>query len=182
MSPPSLHFILIFYLFSWSPGQKLVLKAEKHLVSGRVTCVETIPDLQILIDSAAERSTKALSQSEVVNGLHQYKFSFYSNPHEDVNIEPQASKFLFDPVKLMISVGDECSLNSAVFSATKGLFVAGSVKPALEGVQITIKSASLPEGTVTHTDASGKYSVGPFARDLEYSVEAEKIGYVLTQV
>ena len=167
--------------FKWSPGQKLALKAEKHLVSGRVTCVETIPDLQILIDSNAERSTKALTQSEVVNGLNQYKFSFYSIPHEDINIEPQAAKFLFDPAKLLISVVDDCSLNSAVFSATKGLFVAGSVTPALEGIKITIKSGSLAEPAITSTDAKGKYSVGPFVRDLEYTVEAEKIGYVLTQ-
>jgi hypothetical protein len=167
--------------FSWSPGQKLNLKAEKHLVTGRVTCVETIPDLQILVDSSAERITKALTESEVVNGLNQYKFSFYSSPHEDISIEPQSSKFLFDPVKLMISVANDCSLNSAVFSATKGLFVAGSVIPALEGVKITIRSSSLSEAATTTTDSQGKYSMGPFVRDLDYTVEAEKIGYVLTQ-
>jgi len=82
---------------------------------------------------------------------------------------------------LLISVVDDCSLNSAVFSATKGLFVAGSVTPALEGIKITIKSGTLAEPAITSTDAKGKYSVGPFVRDLEYTVEAEKIGYVLTQ-
>jgi len=168
--------------FKWTPGHKLILKSEKHVVSGRVSCVESIPDLQIVVDSTSERSTKALSQSEVVNGLYQYKFSFYSNPHEDINIEPQASKFLFDPAKLMISMGDDCSLNSAIFSATKGLFVQGSVTPALEGAKITIKSESLPEPVTTSTDAKGKYSVGPFPRDLAYTVDAEKIGFVISNL
>eukprot|EP00088_Acartia_fossae_P034516 TRINITY_DN3542_c0_g1_i4.p1 TRINITY_DN3542_c0_g1~~TRINITY_DN3542_c0_g1_i4.p1 ORF type:complete len:1220 (+),score=313.21 TRINITY_DN3542_c0_g1_i4:29-3661(+) len=174
--------------FKWTPGgQKLNLKADKHLVSGRVTCVETISDLQIsVVDSKTDRRTIALTKPELVNGLHQYPFSFYSSPHEDISIEPQASKFLFEPVRLMISVADECSLNSAIFSATKGLFVSGEVVPALEGVTITITptptspSKTLTQPMTTTTDAKGKYSVGPFARDLEYTVSAEKIGYVFT--
>ena len=67
------------------------------------------------------------------------------------------------------------------FSATKGLFVAGSLTPALADVAITLQSAQLAEAASTVTDAEGKYSMGPFSRDIKYTVKAEKLGYVITE-
>jgi hypothetical protein len=31
------------------------------------------------------------------------------------------------------------------------------------------------------TDSAGRYSLGPFPRDLAYTVKAEKLGYILTE-
>ena len=57
----------------------------------------------------------------------------------------------------------------------------GSIEPALSGAKIELSSTSLPQPALTSTDAKGKYSLGPFPRDLEYTMHAEKVGYVITQ-
>jgi len=167
--------------FKWSAGQKINMRAEKHLVSGRVSCVEAIPDLQMTVHTQSEVKTMALTQPENKDGLHSYKFSYMSNPHEEITMEPLASKFLFNPSKLHVSVEDDCQLDSAIFTATKGLFVSGSVSPALDGAEVILTSPSLNQPVKSVTDAKGKYSLGPFPRDLEYSVNIEKLGYIITQ-
>jgi len=168
--------------YKWKAGDKRVsLIADKHLVSGRLTCVETIPDLQVNVQSPTEMKTIALTQPETKDGLFSYRFSYYSSPHEELSLEPVAAKFLFNPTKLHISVANDCQVDSAVFTATKGLFVTGSIEPALSGAKIELSSTSLPQPALTSTDAKGKYSLGPFPRDLEYTMHAEKVGYVITQ-
>jgi len=165
----------------WSPGSKVSLRADKHLISGRVNTVETIPDLQMQVHTSTEVKTLALTQPEAKDGLNLYRFSYMSNPHEEVTMEPIASKFLFNPTKLHISMEDDCQLDLVLFTATKGLFISGAVKPALEGVAITLESSSLPEPATIVTDVSGKYTLGPFPRDLQYTVKAERLGYVITE-
>jgi len=166
--------------FKWMPGERLTLRAEKHIVSGRVSCVETIPDLQLMVRSSTDTKTMALTQPENRDGLQVYRFSYLSNPHEEISMEPLAAKFLFDPTKLHISVEDECQIDSAVFSATKGLFVSGSIRPVLEGANIQLTSSALPSPVTTTTDAKGNYLMGPFPRDLKYEVTASKIGYIIS--
>jgi len=34
-----------------------------------------------------------------------FRFSYLSNPHEEITLEPGAAKFLFSPTKQYISVG-----------------------------------------------------------------------------
>jgi hypothetical protein len=167
--------------FLRTPGQKLVLRAEKHLVSGRVSSVETIPDLQIIVHTQTEIKTMALTQPENKDGLQSYRFSYLSNPHEEITLEPVAAKFLFNPTKLHISVEDDCLLESAIFTATQGLFISGSIRPVVEGASILLSSPSLPQPVSTTTDIKGDYSMGPFPRDIDYGLQAEKIGYIISQ-
>ena len=96
-------------------------------------------------------------------------------------MEPLASKFLFQTSKLHVSMGDDCQLDQVKFTATKGLFVSGAVTPALADVAISLESEQLGEAATTLTDAEGKYSMGPFSRDIKYSVKAQKLGYVITE-
>jgi hypothetical protein len=52
----------------WSPAQKggggVVLRGERHTVSGRVTAVEEIPDLQLVVHTQSEVKTFALTQAD----------------------------------------------------------------------------------------------------------------------
>ena len=109
------------------------------------------------------------------------RFGHNAVPHEQLTMEPIATKFLFQQTKLHVSMGDDCQLDLVKFTATKGLFVAGSVTPALADVAITLQSEMLGEPASTVTDAEGKYSMGPFSRDIKYTVKAEKLGYVITE-
>ena len=63
----------------------------------------------------------------------------------------------------------------------QGLFVSGTIEPALAGARVELRSDSLAQPAVAMTDAKGGYSLGPFPRDLEYTVHAEKVGYVINQ-
>ena len=71
--------------------------------------------------------------------------------------------------------------NKLKFTATKGLFVSGIVIPALADVAISLESEQLGEAATTLTDTEGKYAMGPFSRDIKYSVKAQKLGYVITE-
>ena len=56
----------------------------------------------------------------------------------------------------------------------------GSVTPPLPGVTIKLEAAALnPTEVTVETDGKGAYSLGPFPRDLKYTVVAERLGYVL---
>ena len=49
----------------WSPGQQgVVLRGEKHTVSGRITAVEEISDLQVVVHTPSEVKTIALAQAD----------------------------------------------------------------------------------------------------------------------
>jgi len=166
---------------TWSTGQEVRLRAVRHLVSGRVTSVEEIPDLQMMVTSQQEVQTIALTSPENREGLFYYKFGHNANPYEEFTMEPIAAKFLIKPSKLHVRVEDDCQLDSVVFTATKGLFVTGSITPALEGATVTLESDQLDQPVTITTNEMGSYSLGPFPRDIKYKVKAEKLGYVITE-
>jgi len=166
---------------SWSSGQEVRLRAVRHLVSGRVTSVEEIPDLQMMVTSQQEAHTMALTSLENREGLFYYKFGHNASPYEELTMEPIAAKFLISPAKLHVRVEDDCQLDSVSFTAAKGLFVSGSITPALEGATITLESDQLDQPVTITTDQNGGYSLGPFPGDIKYTVKADKLGYVITE-
>jgi len=166
---------------SWSSGQEVRLRAVRHLVSGRVTSVEEIPDLQMMVTSQQEAHTIALTSPENREGLFYYKFGHNASPYEELTMEPISAKFLISPAKLHVRVEDDCQPDSVIFTATKGLFVSGSITPALEGATITLESDQLDQPVTITTDQKGSYSLGPFPRDIKYTVKADKLGYVITE-
>jgi len=167
---------------SWKSGEKVKLRAVRHLVSGSVASTETIPDLEMRVTTESnEVHTIALTSPENKNGLFYYKFGHNAIPHEQLIMEPKAAKFLFQQAKLTVTIADDCQLDFVKFTATRGLFVSGSVTPPLEGVVISLEAEQLPAPVTIETDKDGKYSLGPFSRDLKYSVKAEKLGYVITE-
>jgi len=166
---------------SWTPGSTVILTAVRHAVTGRVTAIQPIPDLQVMIYSQAETQTLAITEPETKDGLFYYRFNYQALPHQDITIEPMASKFLFNPSKLHVAVADDCQSDVAIFTATQGLFLTGSIVPPIADVVLTISSPQLPSPVTVNTDEQGAYSAGPFPRDLEYTVKAEKLGYVIAE-
>ena len=47
------------------------------------------------------------------------RFGHYAVPNEQLTVEPLASKFLFQPSKLDVSMGDDCQVDLVKFTATK---------------------------------------------------------------
>ena len=167
---------------SWQSGEKVMLRAVRHLVSGTVAATETIPDLQMMVTTESkEVHTIALTSPDNMDGLYYYKFGHNALPHEQLIMQPIASKFLFQQPKLHVTIADDCQLDLVKFTATKGLFVSGIISPVLEGVVVTLESEQLSEPVITETDKQGKYSLGPFSRDISYKLKAEKLGFVLSE-
>ena len=169
------------------------LRAASHLVTGRVTSVEKVSDLQLVVRSQGETKTVDLGDPEEKDGLFYYRFGHQAAPHEEIVLEPKASRHLISPSRLHLLVADDCQLEAAIFTATPGLFVTGdsslqicsflkfsvisncsimlhihcpgSVTPPLSGVTIKLEAAALNPAEVTiETDSKGAYSLGPFPR------------------
>ena len=94
-------------------------------MTGRVTSVEKVSDLQLVVRSQGETKTVDLGDPEEKDGLFYYRFGHQAAPHEEVVLEPKASRHLISPSRLHLLVADDCQLEAAIFTATPGLFVTG---------------------------------------------------------
>uniref|UniRef100_A0A663EUM8 Uncharacterized protein n=1 Tax=Aquila chrysaetos chrysaetos TaxID=223781 RepID=A0A663EUM8_AQUCH len=128
-----------------------------------------------------EEGTKPPVQEmvEELQGPFLHEFSYWK-----ITVTPSSKKLLFYPpyVETVVS-GESCPGKLIEIHGKAGLFLEGQIHPELEGVEIVIgeKGATSPLITV-FTDDKGAYSVGPLHSDLEYTVTAQKEGFVLTAV
>ena len=127
--------------------------------------MEKVPDLQLLVKSQGDTKTVDLGDPEEKDGIFYYRFGHQAARHEEVVLEPKASRHLISPSRLHLLVADDCQLEAAIFTATPRLFVAGSVTSPLPRVVTKLEAAALNPSTVTvETDSKGAYSLGPFPR------------------
>ena len=119
------------------------LRAASHLVTGRVTSVEKVTDLQLVVRSQGETKTVDLGDPEEKDGLFYYRFGHQAAPHEEVVLEPKASRHLISPSRLHLLVADDCQLEAAIFTATPGLFVTGD-SSMLHKYNASFSSATFP--------------------------------------
>ncbi|XP_043945088.1 nodal modulator 1-like isoform X1 [Protopterus annectens] len=113
-----------------------------------------------------------------------YDFFYWARAGEKITVTPSSKELLFYPPSLEATIsGESCPGKLIEIQGKVGLFLEGHVHPELEGVEIAIheKGADSPLITVV-TDEQGSYSVGPLHSDLEYTVTAEKEGFVLTKM
>uniref|UniRef100_A0A8B9IYM5 NOMO2 protein n=1 Tax=Amazona collaria TaxID=241587 RepID=A0A8B9IYM5_9PSIT len=133
-----------------------------------------------------EEGTKPPVQEmvEELQGPFLYEFSYWARSGEKITVTPSSKELLFYPpyVETVVS-GESCPGKLIEIHGKAGLFLEGRIHPELEGVEIIIgeKGATSPLITV-FTDDKGAYSVGPLHSDLEYTVTAQKEGFVLTAV
>ncbi|KFQ29534.1 Nodal modulator 3, partial [Mesitornis unicolor] len=133
-----------------------------------------------------EEGTKPPVQEmvEELQGPFLYEFSYWARSGEKITVTPSSKELLFYPpyVETVVS-GESCPGKLIEIHGKAGLFLEGRIHPELEGVEIVIgeKGATSPLITV-FTDEKGAYSVGPLHSDLEYTVTAQKEGFVLTAV
>ncbi|PKU44847.1 nodal modulator 1 [Limosa lapponica baueri] len=133
-----------------------------------------------------EEGTKPPVQEmvEELQGPFLYEFSYWARSGEKITVTPSSKELLFYPpyVETVVS-GESCPGKLIEIHGKAGLFLEGQIHPELEGVEIVIgeKGATSPLITV-FTDDKGAYSVGPLHSDLEYTVTAQKEGFVLTAV
>ncbi|XP_041433909.1 nodal modulator 3 [Xenopus laevis] len=117
-----------------------------------------------------------------LEGPFSYEFSYWARSGEKITVTPSSKELLFYPssVEAVVS-GENCPGKMIEIQGKAGLFLEGQIHPELEGVEIVIseKGAASPLITV-FTDDKGSYSVGPLHSDLEYTISAQKEGFVMT--
>ncbi|XP_066546008.1 BOS complex subunit NOMO1 [Amia ocellicauda] len=123
-------------------------------------------------------------RAEDLRGPFTYEFSYWARAGEKITVTPSSKELLFYPPEVeAIITGESCPGRMVEIQGRAGLFLEGQIYPELEGVEITIseRGAATPLITVA-TNEGGVYSVGPLHSDLEYSIAANKEGFVLTPV
>ncbi|CAN2391607.1 carbohydrate binding, partial [Pristimantis euphronides] len=176
---------------------KSSIDSEPALVLGPLKSIEETRREQQLAEIEARRLEREKSDAqetdaqpptqEVVgklDGPFTYEFSYWARSGEKITVTPSSKELLFYPpsVEAVVS-GESCPGKLIEIHGKAGLFLEGQIHPQLEGVEIVIseKGAVSPLITV-FTDDKGSFSVGPLHSDLEYTISAQKEGFVLTAV
>ncbi|XP_009090374.1 nodal modulator 1 [Serinus canaria] len=133
-----------------------------------------------------EEGTKPPVQEmvEELQGPFLYEFSYWARSGEKITVTPSSKELLFYPpyVEAVVS-GESCPGKLIEIHGKAGLFLEGRIHPELEGVEIVISEKGATSALITiFTDDKGTYSVGPLHSDLEYTITAQKEGFVLTAV
>uniref|UniRef100_A0A452HR85 Uncharacterized protein n=1 Tax=Gopherus agassizii TaxID=38772 RepID=A0A452HR85_9SAUR len=136
--------------------------------------------------SQEEEGTKPPVQEmvEELQGPFSYEFSYWARSGEKITVTPSSKELLFYPPSVQTIVsGESCPGKLIEILGKAGLFLEGQIHPELEGVEIIIGEKGVASPLITvFTDDKGAYSVGPLHSDLEYTVTAQKEGFVLTEV
>ncbi|XP_015744485.1 nodal modulator 1-like [Python bivittatus] len=121
---------------------------------------------------------------EELLGPFHYEFSYWARSGEKITVTPSSKELLFYPPSIETVVsGESCPGKLIEIYGKAGLFLEGQIHPELEGVEIIISEKGAPSPLITvFTDDKGSYSVGPLHSDLEYTVTAQKEGFILSAV
>src|SRR5690606_36127333 len=95
-------------------------------------------------------------------------------------ITPSSPQLLFYPVQRTVRIEkDACQEAVETIAGRPGLYLKGSIQPALPGVHVTVYVEDDSQNKVgeAETRADGKYSIGPLYDDKKYSLTATKEGY-----
>ncbi|CAM5086897.1 unnamed protein product [Natator depressus] len=176
---------------------KSSIDSEPDLVLGPLKSLQELRREQQLAEIEArrqEREKKGLEEEgtkppvqemvEELQGPFSYEFSYWARSGEKITVTPSSKELLFYPpsVESIVS-GESCPGKLIEIHGKAGLFLEGQIHPELEGVEIIIGERGVTSPLITvFTDDRGAYSVGPLHSDLEYTITAQKEGFVLTEV
>ena len=177
----------------WNSDQPtpIHLKSVRHRIGLVVQSDHEIADLGVTA-SLANGQTIALTPESVDqrsgNEFH-HRFALNAASGETLQVVAAADSLLFFPPTLSLTVGRDCDDQAGTIIAQRGLYVSGSVRPAIGEVQVTISGGRLDSPVTVETDASGRYSYGPVNLDghpildlaQTFRLEAKKKGYIVRE-
>ena len=166
------------------------LKSTRHRMGVVVRSDRQVPDLLVTATTAAQQKmTMKLDSVERVSAQEfEHRFVLADAPSgETLQVVATADSLLFFPPTLSLAVGRECNDRAGSIIAQQGLYVTGTIRPAISDVQITITGGRLSQPAVVLTDAQGRYNFGPVNLDghpildmaATFTVTAEKRGYII---
>ncbi|GFT64984.1 nodal modulator 2 [Nephila pilipes] len=172
------------FKFNTSNPVEITLSPIKHLVTGNILTELNVTDLKVSVKKQPQPNEEIISLQEPLDkkgNFFRYTFSVFVQPNSDLELKVSSKQLLFRPSTSTIKVQDDCMENAVEIIGKKGLFLNGSVTPAIEGVTIKVLLKKTNElYTETLTDNNGSFLVGPLEDESDYIVTAETEGYVFT--
>lgn len=175
----------------WSSDKPILahLKSIRHRVGVVVLSDHEIIDLQVSATSSSGQTTqlKLESVDQRSENEFEHRFVFDAPSGETLQVVATAESLLFFPSTLALTVGRECDDKAGAIIAQRGLYVSGSIRPAISDVQITISGGRLSQPVTVETDSNGHYNYGPVNLDghpildlaATFTLDAKKRGYII---
>lgn len=172
------------FKFDTSNPVEITLSPTKHLVTGNILTELNVTDIKVSVRKQPNTNEEIISLQEPLDKkgiFFRYTFSVFVQPSSDLELKVSSKQLLFRPSTSSIKVRDDCMENAVEIIGKRGLFLNGSVTPAIQGVTIKVLLKKTNElYTETLTDNKGSFLVGPLEDESDYTVTAETEGYVFT--
>lgn len=165
------------------------LKSVSHRVGIVIRSDHEVANLQVTATSTNSETTSLMLESVEKPSTNQYEHHFVFNAPsgETLQVVATADSLLFFPATLQLTVGRECNDKAGTIIAQRGLYVSGSIRPAISEVQVTIIGGRLAQPVTVETDSNGQFIFGPVNLDghpildlaATFKLEAKKRGYIV---
>lgn len=155
----------------------VTLSATKHQLTGAVRATEVAPFTVEVQSSGSKTVLGPLNPSP--EDPHLYVFELWVRDGETITLTPGSptNLYQYEPASHTLTMPGDCVLNTVTFEAERALFIHGRIVPPIADVTITVEGDGK---AYTYTsDSGGKYVAGPLDNSVQYSVSAEKRGYVM---
>lgn len=189
------------YNFDTKSPENLNLQVMDFRMEGSIVVTEGLSQSlaeQISIPVKAQRPSISSSLFDIeakytktVNKMHIYKYMIWarlgdafevtppiSEPIDNGEQDPRSSLLFYPRSQTIVMNEEKCPFLVPSFKARPGLYLTGTVTPAVDGVQIIVQSSQDPEFSLTaYSKKDGSYSAGPLYDIGNYKVEAFSEGY-----
>ncbi|XP_076247163.1 BOS complex subunit NOMO3 isoform X2 [Calliopsis andreniformis] len=169
------------YTWDTSNLSPILLHSMEHNHKGSIQSASALDDIKVKIENGEETITLGPLKFVQQENVYKYEFEFKAKADNIYTITPMSDILLFSPPSLKVLGVNDCQNDIATFIGDLGKIIAGKINPPLEGVTVQIfgNDKSSPIHTLV-TQKDGTYNVGPLDGKVDYSVTAEKDGYVIT--
>ncbi|XP_076380819.1 uncharacterized protein LOC117223312 [Megalopta genalis] len=170
-----------FYAWDTNSLSPILLHSSEHSHKGSIQSASSLNPVKVNIKTLGDVVTLGPLKPVKEGNFYKYEFEFKAKTDNVYTITPLSDILLFSPPSLKVLAVNDCQNDVASFIGEMGKIIAGKINPPLEGVTVQIfgNDKTSPIHTlVTRND--GAYVVGPLDRKIDYSVTAEKDGYVIT--
>ncbi|XP_015179273.1 PREDICTED: nodal modulator 1 [Polistes dominula] len=170
------------FVWDTSNSSPIILTSTEHRHLGNIISSSALDGVKVKIESTSGNIIIGPLKYIKKGNNFKYEFEFTTKTDNVYIITPLSDMLLFNPPSVKVLGVNECHNDIATFTGDLGVIIAGKISPPLEGVTVQIfgKDKESPMHTII-TKKEGTYSVGPLDGKIEYSVTAEKEGFVITE-
>ncbi|KAK3262340.1 hypothetical protein CYMTET_28799 [Cymbomonas tetramitiformis] len=179
------------YTFDTAAPRALDLRATHSQLKGTIVVDETAQEsagnvwVQMVHDGVKDDKGVMAEARPVEGKPGELEYTHWVAFGDRIRVIPQdrSKELLFYPRSRQSAtvVPRSCHPPVGAFQARHGLFITGTVTPAIAAVEITVQArrGGSSESTLVMTDAEGVFKAGPFYDDAEYDLSAIKPGFRL---